>query len=134
MEIIYERDSVAKKLIAKEVLADLPEWFGLPESTDEYVSKCMNYPLWVAKDGKNIMGFISLKETSHYTGEIYCMGVKKAYQRIGVGSELIRKLTTYCLGKYKLLQVKTVAEGRYCAYDQTISFYKSLGFFELEVF
>ena len=36
--------------------------------------------------------------------------------------------------KYEIIQVKTVDEGRYKEYDQTIAFYKKMGFLKLEVF
>lgn len=36
--------------------------------------------------------------------------------------------------KYAYLQVKTVDEGHYKEYDQTIAFYKKYGFKKLEVF
>lgn len=36
MKIVAIRASVEKAEIIKTVLADLPEWFGLPESTKEY--------------------------------------------------------------------------------------------------
>lgn len=35
-------DKEEKELISKEVLYDLPEWFGMPESTQEYVDDAMD--------------------------------------------------------------------------------------------
>ncbi len=33
-----------KAAIAKQVLDDLPEWFGIPESTANYIEKSKNMP------------------------------------------------------------------------------------------
>jgi ribosomal protein S18 acetylase RimI-like enzyme len=62
------------------------------------------------------------------------MGVKKAYHRKTIGSKLYNALEQYAKDKYKYLQVKTVDEGHYKEYDQTIAFYKNVGFSKLEVF
>ena len=134
MKIILETSSKNKKEIVSEVLQDLPEWFGLPEAIEEYVIKCQEYPLWVAKDNHKIIGFISLKETSRFTAEIYCMGVKREFHRQSIGNQLFKEFSMHCEEKYQFMQVKTVAEGHYTEYDQTIKFYKSLGFVEFECF
>ena len=62
------------------------------------------------------------------------MGVKKAYHHQGIGKRLLQELQSYAKEHYKFLQVKTVAEGTYDTYDQTIRFYRTMGFVELEVF
>ncbi|MBO1298716.1 MULTISPECIES: GNAT family N-acetyltransferase [unclassified Enterococcus] len=134
MRIYLVEEVVEKKKIVQEILADLPEWFGLPDSTQEYVENCQNYPLWALQENNESIGFISLKETSKATGEVYCMGVKKAYHHQGIGKRLLQELQSYASEHYKFLQVKTVAEGTYGTYDQTIRFYRTMGFVELEVF
>lgn len=56
--------------IAQEVLAALPDWFGLPESTAAYVRACRACPLWAEVDETGqVLGFISLKATSPYAGK-----------------------------------------------------------------
>jgi len=76
--ICFITDKKQKEKIAESVLLDLPEWFGLPESTREYIEKSPNMPFWAAMEGENPRGFIVLKETSPHTAEIYVMGVKKS--------------------------------------------------------
>ena len=39
MQITYLSDPQEKKQIAQTILADLPEWFSLPESTADYIEK-----------------------------------------------------------------------------------------------
>lgn len=134
MRIDLVEEAIEKKKIVQEVLNDLPEWFGLPDSTQEYIENCQKYPLWVLQETNESIGFISLKETSKATGEIYCIGIKKAYHHRGLGKRLLDELESYAREHYLFLQVKTVAEGHYAIYDQTIGFYRRMGFVELEVF
>lgn len=134
MKIIAVENSEEKAAIVKEVLADLPEWFGLPESTQAYIDEARDLPLWAAFDDNAVLGFVTLKETSKSTTEIHCMGVKKAFHHQGIGKALQSALEETVRGEYDFLQVKTVDEGHYDEYDSTIRFYESVGFKRLEVF
>lgn len=120
--------------IAEHVLLDLPDWFGIEENTKKYIENSGKYPMFAAYDGQTVAGFISLRETSKYTVEIHCMGVLKAYHHKGYGKRLIEAAKSYAIKNYyKFMQVKTVKEGTYDDYDQTVAFYKSVGFLEFEV-
>jgi len=127
-------DPEEKAGIVSEVLLDLPDWFGIPEYTRAYINDSRKLPLWAARHDKEVVGFVTLAETSPETGELHCMGVKKAYHRKGIGTRLYQALEKYAKEKYKYLQVKTVEEGHYWEYDQTVAFYKAMGFSKLEVF
>lgn len=129
------RNPSTKETIARLVLNDLEEWFGMPEYTKEYIEKSKSMPFFAAYDHKEAIGFIVLKETSKYTAEIYCMGVLMDYHRKGIGRKLFGVFESYAGDNgYKFIQVKTVQEGKYDSYDLTNAFYKSLGFYPLEVF
>lgn len=119
--------------IAREILDKLPEWFGIPESTAEYVAGCAELPVWADFDGENCRGFIAMRQTSGCAAEIYVMGVDPACHRMGVGRSLFEALRDEAqrLG-LTYLHVKTVQMGRYDIYDRTNLFYRSLGFRELE--
>ena len=124
-----------KKKISREVLADLPEWFGIPESTEEYIRESADMPFWASFSDPEATGFIALKQTSPFTAELYVTGVKKRFHRQGIGRELFQAFYEYAKKNgFEFLQVKTVDEGRYDEYDQTRLFYESLGFRKLEVF
>lgn len=124
-----------KKKISREVLADLPEWFGIPESTEEYIRESADMPFWASFSGNEATGFIALKQTSPFAAELYVTGVKKRFHRQGIGRELFQAFYEYAKqNEYEFLQVKTVDEGRYDEYDQTRMFYERLGFRKLEVF
>lgn len=134
MDIVTVTNRGEKAEIVKLVLSDLPEWFGLPDSTQAYIDESRDLPLWAAVVDREVVGFVTLKETSKSTTEIHCMGVLKAYHHQGVGKALQAALEKSVRGKYKFLQVKTVDEGHYEAYDATIRFYERVGFERLEVF
>lgn len=128
-------DSKQKRQIAKLILLDLPEWFGIPEYTKDYIEKSSQMPFFATYDQNQPIGFAALKSTSQSTAEVYCMGILKSHHRKGYGQALMHALETYAkVQGFKFLQVKTVEQGRYDIYDQTNAFYKSVGFYELEVF
>lgn len=128
------RNPEEKVKIVEEVLLDLTDWFGLPESTNQYIEDSRELPLWVARKSDKTIGFITLKETSKDTCEIHCMGIKKAHHRKGIGKKLQDAFEDFAKDKYEFIQVKTVDEGHYEEYDQTNAFYKGVGFKKLEVF
>lgn len=128
-------NNAAKASIARTVLEALPEWFGIPEATEEYIADSKGRPFFCVFDGENPVGFLYLKETGRHTVELAVMGVRKEYHRQGVGSMLFAQARQEAvrLG-YSFMQVKTVQMGRCAIYDDTNRFYLSLGFKELEVF
>lgn len=119
--------------IAEEILKKLPEWFGIPESTAEYVRVCAELPFWADVDGENCRGFIAMRVTSRCAAEICVMGVDPAHHRKGIGGRLFEALREEARRQgIKYLHVKTVRTGMYAEYDRTNCFYRSLGFEELE--
>ncbi|MFA5697883.1 MAG: GNAT family N-acetyltransferase [Candidatus Izemoplasmatales bacterium] len=124
-----------KKEIATSVLSALPDWFGIPESTDEYIDNSKLYPMFAAFTDTRVIGFISLKPTAEKAIEIYVMGVMPAFHRQGVGKQLIIKAESFIrMNGYRLFHVKTVSpQAKYASYLKTHQFYQSLGFWDLEV-
>lgn len=133
--IKFVRDINEKENIARTILKRLPEWFGLPDSTNEYIQNSKDMPFWAYFDEDKPVGFIVLKETSEFTAEIYVMGILKEYHRKGIGRLLWDEFLQLAKGQgYEYVQVKTVKKGHYEEYDITNSFYEKLGFKELECF
>lgn len=130
---IYIENEKERAEIAGKILNQLPDWFGLPESTQKYIDDSRTMPFWAWMEDDRALGFIALKETSPYTAEIYVMGVLPEYHHKGIGKELFRALEEYAKQNgYSFLQVKTVQSGHYEEYDRTNAFYQSMGFKELE--
>ena len=49
MIVIEEvKEEKQKMLVVSEVLKDLPEWFGIPESTQAYIEGAKDLQVWVA--------------------------------------------------------------------------------------
>ncbi len=131
-EVIDKRE---KEKISKEVLYDLPEWFGLPESTENYIIDSQDKPLLACYVNDEVAGYIVLNATSKDCADIFVMGVKKKFHRMGIGLKLNNafEILAKKLG-YTYSQVKTVKTGCYKEYDITNKFYIAMGYKELECF
>ena len=69
-------DKNEKEFISRQVLYDLPEWFGLPESTENYIKNSKDMPFLACYVNDEVAGFIVLNATSNDSAEIYVMGLK----------------------------------------------------------
>lgn len=135
IEIKMIEDIKHKETIAKDVLYGLPEWFGIPESTESYIIDSSDMPYIAAYVDEKLAGFIVLKATSHHTADIFVMGVKKEFHRLGVGRALNKAYENLAREQgYTYSQVKTVQTGHYKEYDITNAFYQAMGYVELECF
>ena len=135
MFVIEEVMNEAQKMaVVAEVLHDLPEWFGIPESTQAYIEGAKDLQVWAAYQESDLLGFVCLSYSGEDCAEIDCLGVKKAYQGRGIGSQLLAAFESEARKNVDYLQVKTVAEGSNKDYDRTNVFYRSLGFKKLEIF
>ena len=107
-------DKKEKEQISKEVLYDLPEWFGLPESTENYIKDSQDKPFLACYVHNEVAGFIVLNATSKDTADIFVMGIKKKFHRMGIGTKLNTEFENIAknLG-YSYSQVKTVKMGHY---------------------
>lgn len=135
MNIVEITDDLEKKSITQNILKALPEWFGIPESMEEYIQDSAGKPFFCARINEKNIGFLYLKQTGKDTVELAVMGVLKEYHCNGIGHALFEyaKKEIYKKG-YSFIQVKTVQMGKYESYDKTNQFYLSLGFKEFEVF
>ena len=135
MLVIKEvKDEEQKMAVVAEVLKDLPEWFGIPESTQAYIEGVKDLQVWAAFQESDLLGFVSVSYSSEDCAEIDCLGVNKAHQGRGIGSQLLATLESEARKNFDYLQVKTVAEGSNKDYDRTNAFYCRLGFKKLEIF
>ncbi len=128
-------DKQEKEIISREVLHDLPEWFGMPESTEEYIGDSQDKPFLACFLNDEPVGFVVLNETSKDCADIFVMGIKKKFHRMSIGTVLNEAYEAMAkkLG-YTYSQVKTVQMGHYKEYDMTNKFYIAMGYKELECF
>ena len=102
-------DKNEKETIARDILNGLPEWFGMPDSTEEYIKDSQDKPFIASFIEDEAGGFAVLNATSKDCAEIFVMGIKKKYHRLGIGRKLHNAYEAMAqkLG-YTYSQVKTV--------------------------
>ncbi len=124
-----------KQSLCKMVLSDLPLWFGIPESNDEYCEKVQNYRMiGILNDNKEV-GFISIKENSNKVNELYVLGLVKSQHRKGIGTRVLKYIENDLINRgVEYLEVKTLDESRESEeYKYTRLFYEKNGFIKLDV-
>lgn len=127
-------DMTLKRTIARSILENLQDWFGIDESREQYIRECSDWMFFAIKEKGDYAGFLCLKETGRQTVELAVMGVLRAYHRKGLGRNLFHEAKKAAAEEgYSFMQVKTVKMGVYEDYDITNRFYLSLGFAEFEV-
>lgn len=136
MNIRYTELENGDSSVCELVLRALPNWFGIEASTDAYIDKSAELPMIVAYNDHTPVAFLSLKQHSDFSFEIYIMGVLPEFHGNGIGKDLVGEAEKYIVNRNaEFLQVKTVDASRECEfYKKTRLFYKALGFKELEVF
>jgi coenzyme F420-0:L-glutamate ligase/coenzyme F420-1:gamma-L-glutamate ligase len=129
--VVHVDDPAERSRIAEVVLRDLPEWFGIEESTREYIETAAALPTFaVEPDG----GFVCIKQHTRAAAEIYVIGVRRAQHRQGIGRALVAEAEAWCRARrIRYLQDKTLGPSRSSpGYDATRAFYEALGFVALE--
>ncbi len=123
-----------KQKIAQSILLKLPQWFDIPEETDKYTAGSLDLPFIAVFEEDKAVGFLTIKETSPFTAEIYVMGVLSECHRKGYGERLVFTCCRYCREKgYSLLQVKTISStSSDLGFEGTRHFYSTMGFMPLE--
>jgi len=135
MDILEISNDIEKKNITRYILEALPDWFGIPESREEYIEDSVGKIFFCAYKDEKPVGFLYLKQTGKDTVELAVMGVLEEYHRNGIGRALFERAKEQIHNQgYSFIQVKTVQMGKYPQYDTTNLFYLSLGFKEFEVF
>lgn len=132
MDIKLIEKTIEKKRIATEVLRNLPEWFGIEESTLGYIENVQNYTFIAAYIEDTAVGFYSVREENRHVLDMYVLGVLKEFHNQGVGTELQKFVDNYALEKgYDFLMVLTLAEKvRNPEYLLTRRFYLNMGFID----
>ncbi len=89
LPVTFVSDPAQRVEIARAILSQLPEWFGIPAATEGYITDAAHEPCFVCeKDGAPV-GFLCLKETGRSTVELAVMGVLKPCHRKGYGRALV---------------------------------------------
>ena len=118
----------------RRILDGLPEWFGLPESNDEYVEKASTLRNVVARDGDKVVGICLLLPHNPQSVEIDLLAVPASRHRQGIGRRIVEHIERELVAEgVRLLHVKTFGpSGSSVEYERTRAFYEGIGFIPLE--
>ena len=125
-----------KAIICTHILRSLPAWFGIEEDIIHYSTEIDNLPTWLACEEEHVIGFVSLKQHTPYSAEVFVMGILPESHRKGIGKALINQVQEWLKSRsVEYLQVKTLGSTRSDAgYAKTRAFYEAMGFRPLEEF
>ena len=116
--------------LCRQITADLPEYFGLPECNEHYASGVRTRDNFAVKSGANYLGLLSLEFPYPKNGNIYWMGVLRFHHNQGVGRMLMDAASDYAshLGAVTIT-VETLAPDESDEnYLKTYRFYEDQGF------
>ena len=133
IRIIEIDNNNLKQDICRDVLRDLPEWFGIEEATAHYIEEVAKYPFIAVYIDNEAIGFYSLREENTDTLDMYVLGIKKKYHNHGIGTKLQDYVQEYAKTKgYKYLMVLTLsASHKDLNYKLTRDFYHKYGFIDI---
>lgn len=134
--IVIHAPEPRQAFVTEPILRALPDWFGIEESTRQYIQYTDDHPTFVAYEGEQAAGFLALLEHSAYSAEIYVMAVRPELHGKGIGRALVEAAEAWLRERrFEYLQVKTLADSDPDeGYKATRAFYRRLGFRPLEVF
>jgi GNAT superfamily N-acetyltransferase len=112
------------------VIHQLSDWFGVEASNQAYVAALGRLPTFLVEDGKSVIGFIALEETSVEAVEIHVLAVVPNRHRAGIGRALVSHAEDWVRSRRSsILHVKTLGPSHPDPfYARTRSFYQALGF------
>jgi GNAT superfamily N-acetyltransferase len=116
------------------ILRALPDWFGLEEAILDYERQIEKLPTFLARDGGQVVGFVTVKQHFPHSAELLVMGVLSELHGRGIGRQLVRRAEEYLhsLG-VEYFQVKTLGPSHPDkGYADTRAFYEAIGFRPLE--
>jgi coenzyme F420-0:L-glutamate ligase / coenzyme F420-1:gamma-L-glutamate ligase len=131
-QVVEISDPAERSRIAEAVLRDLPDWFGIEDSTRKYIEDAAALPTFAVEPD---FAFLCVKQHTPQAAEIYVMGVQRAQHRRGMGRALVAAAESWCRARgIPYLQVKTLGPSRPDpgSYDATRAFYEAVGFVALE--
>jgi GNAT superfamily N-acetyltransferase len=88
--VFLETDPDRKRHLQMRLTAQLPEWFGQPDSNTQYARQAEILDGFVAEVEGAPCGLLLLKRARPISAEIYWMAVTPARHRQGVGRALVR--------------------------------------------
>jgi len=125
-----------KAAVCAPILRSLPAWFGIEEAIVHYSTEIDHLSTLLACEAGQVVGFLSLKQHTPYSAEVYVMGILPKTHRKGIGRALINQAQEWLKSRgVEYLQVKTLGPSHSDEnYAGTRAFYEAMGFRPLEEF
>ena len=103
----------SKGQICRDILCDLPEWFGIPEAIGDYVRSVEDLPMFGFRSDGLIVAFLSVKQHTTANAEAFVLGVRRNWHRRGIGRLLIDYAEGWLVARQiRFFTVKTVSADR----------------------
>jgi GNAT superfamily N-acetyltransferase len=133
-EIIWVTHS--KGEICREILCDLPEWFGIPDAIADYMRSVEELPMFGFRCDGSVVAFLSVRQHTAAAAEAFVLGVKRRWHRREIGRRLFNYAEGWLVARQmRFFTVKTISPQRpNAAYRETRLFYEAIGFSPIEVF
>ena len=131
MEYSVEQiDPNLAQILCREITADLPEYFGLPEVNEHYIQGMLTRTSFAIKIDQNYSGLLTLEFPYPQNANIYWMGIKEAYQDQGLGKALVRAASYFAAnqGTHSLTVETLSPQEANENYLNTYRFYEKCGF------
>jgi GNAT superfamily N-acetyltransferase len=114
----------------RDILASVPEWFGIPEANQQYVDDAGRLPSYLAVAGGEVVGVALLAEHFPLSRELHLIAVRRDHHRQGIGHALLAAIEEDLRAAgVRLLEVHTVGPSRADeGYARTREFYLAQGF------
>lgn len=134
MSIQIEGPYFGKSQDCTAIIRSLPEWFGIEEAIVHYSNSIDHLPTWLAGEAERVLGFVSIKQHTQYSAEVYVMGILQEAHHKGIGRALIEQSQEWLRSQdVEYLQVKTLGPSDPDAgYAKTRAFYAAVGFRPVE--
>jgi len=128
------KNNQKKENICRSIINDLPLWFGISESNQEYSLNVKKYDFIGIYDEQEEIGFVSIKNNNEFVAELYVLGIIKKYHHKGIGTKVIDYICKDLRKKgIKYLEVKTLDGSKESEeYRKTRMFYEKIGFIPLD--
>lgn len=132
IDVVNQRDPAA----VRRLLDRLPDWFGIPESNEEYVAAAAAMTSYLARRGTppEAVGVALIHRHFPESAEVHLMAVDPAVHRSGIGRQLLDTAEADLRADgVRLLQVKTLGPSNpHEGYAHTREFYRAMGFIPVE--